>query len=63
MTDQFEKAAREFLKVKENDYYWDEYESGLDHNESGIAELARWFYERGPALEIVVKPKEAAVTF
>ena len=47
MKNTFEIAARDFLKTKEGDYYWDEYESGLEHNDCGICDLARWFYERG----------------
>lgn len=47
--DLFIKAIREYLGLKEDDYYWHESESALDHidNYDCISDLCRWFYNRG----------------
>jgi len=44
----FEDAAREYLEVDEDDYYWEEYLSGLDHMDvTSLAEFAEYFYNAG----------------
>ncbi len=44
----FKKAAREILEVGEDDYYYREYESGLDHADvDRLSEFAEFFYNKG----------------
>jgi hypothetical protein len=46
----FIKAAREWLEVDKDSYYYDEYESGLDHDDvCSLSEFARYFYNKGRA--------------
>jgi hypothetical protein len=41
-------AARDWLKVEEGDYYFKEWESGLDHDDIGsLSAFARYFFIKG----------------
>lgn len=45
----FEDAARKYLGVTtEHDYYYEEYEAGLDHFDvDSLSEFAEYFYKAG----------------
>lgn len=59
----FAKAAREFLKTQEGDYYYDQYESGLDHNEEGVdlSQMARFFFDKGLEAKNSEEPEESGI--
>lgn len=45
----FALAAREYLEVDEEDYYYRQYMAALDHNElnEDLSDMARYFFRKG----------------